>query len=143
MLNMAVILERDMKKGKNSLNKWKTQAQQEAIRGTKFQEIDSQIMEVTKSDEAMAVRYSLYLLELRAPGNCVEVRVSPWGAVKILEGPESDPHNLTPPDVIELEPSVWLRLVCAISTWDEEKEAGNISAMGERDNLSAILPLEI
>ena len=59
---------------------------------------------------AMAVRYSLYLLEKKAPGEGVEVRVAPWGAIKILDGPASDPHNLTPPDVIELDPDVWMRL---------------------------------
>ena len=90
---------------------------------------------------AMAVRYSLFLLERRAPGPGVEVRVAPWGAVKILDGPESDPHNLTPPDVIELDPEVWLRLACGITTWAEEKDAGHISAVGERDDLSDLLPL--
>ena len=89
----------------------------------------------------MAVRYSLHLLEHKAPGPSVEVRVAPWGAVKILDGPASDPHNLTPPDVIELEPNVWLRLACGITTWDEEQQAGHISAVGERDNLSELLPL--
>ena len=43
---------------------------------------------------AMAVRYSLHLLEKKAPGAGVEVRVAPWGAIKILDGPASDPHNL-------------------------------------------------
>lgn len=64
---------------------------------------------------AMAVRYSLYLLEKKAPGEGVEVRVAPWGAIKILDGPASDPHNLTPPDVIELDPDVWMRLATGIS----------------------------
>lgn len=91
---------------------------------------------------AMAVRYSLYLLENKAPGPGVEVRVAPWGAVKILDGPASDPHNLTPPDVIELEPDVWLRLACGLTKWSEEKDAGRISAIGERDDLSALLPLD-
>ena len=90
---------------------------------------------------ALAVRYSLHMLELKAPGPGVEVRVAPWGAVKILDGPASDPHNLTPPDVIELEPAVWLRVASGITSWDEEREAGHISAVGERDDLSAILPL--
>ena len=84
---------------------------------------------------------ALFLLERRAPGPGVEVRVAPWGAVKILDGPESDPHNLTPPDVIELDPEVWLRLACGITTWAEEKDAGHISAVGERDDLSDLLPL--
>ncbi|MBW3092943.1 hypothetical protein KIH79_08420 [Bifidobacterium sp. 82T10] len=90
---------------------------------------------------AMAVRYTLFLLERRAPGPGVEVRVAPWGAIKILDGPASDPHNLTPPDVIELEPDVWLRLAAGITTWDQEKSAGHITAIGERDDLSDLLPL--
>ena len=49
--------------------------------------------------------------------------------------------NLTPPDVIELDPEVWLRLACGITTWAEEKDAGHISAVGERDDLSDLLPL--
>ena len=97
--------------------------------------------EVPRSTQAMAVRYSLYLLERKAPGPGVEVRVAPWGAVKILDGPASDPHNLTPPDVIELEPNVWLRLACGITAWSEERQAGHISAVGERDDLSELLPL--
>lgn len=92
---------------------------------------------------ALAVRYSLFLLERKAPGPGVEVRVAPWAAVKILDGPASDPHNLTPPDVIELDPDVWLRLACGITSWSEEKNAGHISAVGERDNLSALLPLVV
>ncbi|KAB8292056.1 hypothetical protein DSM100685_1068 [Bifidobacterium avesanii] len=90
---------------------------------------------------AMAVRYSLFLLEWRAPGEGVEVRVAPWGAIKILDGPASDPHNLTPPDVIELEPDVWLRLAAGVTAWSEEKDAGRITAVGERDDLSDLLPL--
>jgi hypothetical protein len=92
---------------------------------------------------ALAVRYSLFLLERKAPGPGVEVRVAPWAAVKILDGPASDPHNLTPPDVIELDPDVWLRLACGITSWSEEKNAGHISAVGERDDLSALLPLAV
>lgn len=90
---------------------------------------------------AMAVRYSLYLLEKKAPGEGVEVRVAPWGAIKIIDGPASDPHNLTPPDVIELDPDVWMRLATGITSWDEEKDAGRITAVGERDDLSGLLPL--
>ena len=90
---------------------------------------------------AMAVRYSLYLLEKRAPGPGVEVRVAPYAAVKVLDGPASDPHNLTPPDVIELEPAVWLRMACGVTTWQEEKDEGHIAAVGPRDDLRRFLPL--
>ena len=53
----------------------------------------------------------------------------------------SNPHNLTPPDVIELDPDVWMRLATGITSWDEEKDAGRITAVGERDDLSGLLPL--
>ena len=97
--------------------------------------------EVPRRQVAMAVRYSLHMLEIKAPGPGVEVRVAPWGAVKILDGPASDPHNLTPPDVIELDPEVWLRLAAGVTRWNEEREAGHISAVGERDDLHELLPL--
>ncbi len=90
----------------------------------------------------LAVRYSLHLLEQAACGDGIEVRVAPWGAVTVCDGPKSDPHNLTPPDVIELEPDVWLRLASGITSWEEEKAAGNISAVGHRDDLSPFLPLK-
>lgn len=140
---MSVILERDIARGQSALKIWNDLALKAVNNEVNAMKINSNILNISRTDEALAVRYSLYVLENKVPGCGVEVRVAPWGAVKILEGPESDPHNLTPPDVIELEPSVWLRLVCGITRWDEEKEAGNISAMGERDNLSAILPLEL
>ncbi|MCB5624684.1 sterol carrier family protein, partial [Bifidobacterium animalis] len=46
---------------------------------------------------AMAVRYSLRQLEIKAPGPGVEVRVAPYAVVKILAGTASDPHNHTHP----------------------------------------------
>lgn len=128
---MASILKKDLPEGKRALEQWRRTAANDP---TETDDLPRRVW-------AMAVRYSLYLMERRAPGEGVEVRVAPWGAIKILEGPASDPHNLTPPDVIELEPDVWLRLVCGVSTWDEEKNAGRISAVGERDDLSELLPL--
>lgn len=77
----------------------------------------------------MAVRYSLYLLEKKAPGEGVEVRVAPWGAIKILDGPASDPHNLTPPDVIELDPDVWMRLATASPAGTRKRTPGVITAV--------------
>lgn len=135
---MAVILEKDLKRGHDALVQWRAAAR-ELADNTPHRLTVSPVL--PRPVRAMAVRYSLFLLERRAPGPGVEVRVAPWGAVKILDGPESDPHNLTPPDVIELDPEVWLRLACGITTWAEEKDAGHISAVGERDDLSDLLPL--
>nr|WP_193316165.1 sterol carrier family protein [Bifidobacterium cebidarum] len=143
---MAVILEKDLERGRIAFGQWHDAAHEalESSRSSGNADPTAAIAihpALPRSTWAMAVRYSLFLLERRAPGPGVEVRVAPWGAVKILDGPESDPHNLTPPDVIELDPDVWLRLACGITSWAQEKDAGHISAVGERDDLSGLLPL--
>lgn len=140
---MAVIREQDLDKGRTSFKQWSDTAQQ--MSATSSASVASRLAvkpNLPRPVWAMAVRYSLHLLECKAPGPGVEVRVAPWGAIKILDGPASDPHNLTPPDVIELTPDVWMRLATGITSWDEEKEAGHITAVGERDDLSDLLPLE-
>lgn len=132
---MAVIKRQDIAEGRRSLELWN------AVASGKQTERLRSVDDLPRRVWAMAVRYSLHLLETRIPGEGVEVRVAPWGAIKVLDGPASDPHNLTPPDVIELEPDVWLRLACGLSGWNDEKEAGHITAVGERDDLSPWLPL--
>lgn len=131
---MPVILDKDLTRGRSAFEQWKEAARMEHDPHTADPALPRPV-------KAMAVRFSLHLLEQKAPGPGVEVRVAPWGAVKILDGPASDPHNLTPPDVIELDPDVWLRLASGITSWAEEKESGHITAVGERDDLSALLPL--
>ncbi|KAA8819000.1 hypothetical protein CSQ85_07060 [Bifidobacterium rousetti] len=151
---MAVILEKDLTRGREAFASWRDAARDaarktldEAAGGTADETPAPAVVRLAIAPKlprptmAMAVRYSLFLLERKAPGPGVEVRVAPWGAIKILDGPASDPHNLTPPDVIELDPDVWLRLAAGITSWDEEKEAGHISAVGERDDLGWLLPL--
>lgn len=97
---------------------------------------------IDRSTCAMAVRYNLSVLEKAVPGPSTELRVAPFAAVKILPGPDSDPHNLTPPDVLEFTPIVWLRLSCGITTWQQEKSAGNIDAIDSLDErVSKLVPL--
>ena len=92
---------------------------------------------------AMATRYSLRVLEKAAPGPSVEVRVAPWGAVKILPGPDSDPHNLTPPDVVEISPMTWLALATGALSWEDAKTEGQVDTIGGRDDLVArFLPIQ-
>lgn len=135
---MAAIREADLGKGQAAWRAWREAAHEALVADTAPLDVAPALARPTM---AMAVRYTLFLLERRAPGPGVEVRVAPFAAVKILDGPESDPHNLTPPDVIELDPAVWLRLAAGVTTWDEEREAGHITAVGERDDLSGLLPL--
>ena len=94
---MAVILEKDLKRGHDALVQWRAAAR-ELADNTPHRLTVSPVL--PRPVWAMAVRYSLFLLERRAPGPGVEVRVAPWGA-----------------------------------------DAGHISAVGERDDLSDRLPL--
>ena len=135
--SMAAIRKQDMMRGMQAYDDWCTAARA-AAETTPALDIAPRLDRATM---AMAVRYSLHQLEIKAPGPGVEARVAPYAVVKILEGPASDPHNLTPPDVIELDPQVWLRVASGITTWHEEQKAGRISAVGERDDLSPLLPL--
>ena len=132
---MAVIREQDLGKGRAAFEQWQDAAHNifsEQLPADDDAAFDFRLNfspRLPRQLWAMAVRYSLYLLEKKAPGEGVEVRVAPWGAIKILDGPASDPHNLTPPDVIELDPDVWMRLATGITSWDEEKDAGRITAV--------------
>lgn len=85
-----------------------------------------------------AVRGSLAVLAERAPGNSLEVRVPPYGAVQAVAGPR---HTRgTPPGVVETDPFTWLRLASGVVAW-EELGGSRVSASGVRADLSAYLPL--
>lgn len=88
---------------------------------------------------ATAVRYTLEELGLVAPGRSVEVRVPPFGAVQVIDGPR---HTRgTPTNVVEMEPAVWLALATGRLTWAEAERGGAVRASGQRADLSRHLPL--
>ena len=90
-------------------------------------------------DEARATRYCLQLLRDAAPGRSVEVRVPPYGAAQVIEGPS---HTRgTPPAVIEMSPTTWLTLATGGQSFADAKAGGEVSASGERADLTAWLPL--
>lgn len=92
-----------------------------------------------RSDLATAVRYLLQLLVEKAPGNAVEVRVPPFGAVQVIEGPR---HTRgTPPNVVETDAATWIALATGAVPWPDAAASGRISASGTRADLSALLPL--
>ncbi|MBS1906935.1 MAG: hypothetical protein JST33_10305 [Actinobacteria bacterium] len=92
-----------------------------------------------RSDYATAVRYLLQLLDEKAPGNSVEVRVPPFGAVQVVQGPR---HTRgTPPNVVELDPATWIAVATGSETWTAALDAGRIHASGTRADLTALLPL--
>ena len=92
-----------------------------------------------RADSATAVRYLLQLLAEKAPGNSVEVRVPPFGAVQVVEGPR---HTRgTPPNVVETDPATWIALATGTQTWTDAAAAGRIAASGTRADISDLLPL--
>ncbi|MGC4174813.1 sterol carrier family protein [Demequina sp.] len=88
---------------------------------------------------ATAVRWSLEELNARAPGQSVEVRVPPIGAVQILEG--TTHRRGTPPAVVEMGADTFLRLVVGDMPWPDAVAKGLVVASGERADLSGLLPL--
>ncbi|GAB3149906.1 hypothetical protein GCM10027058_13130 [Microbacterium neimengense] len=92
-----------------------------------------------RADLATAVRYLLQLLAEKAPGHTVEVRVPPFGAVQIIEGPR---HTRgTPPNVVETDARTWIALATGAQSWADAASAGRIRASGTRSDVSDLLPL--
>lgn len=92
-----------------------------------------------RSSTIRAVRYLLEELGERAPGHAVEVRVPPAGVVQAVEGPR---HTRgTPPNVVETSMQTWLELATGRRTWSEAVAAGEVTASGQRADLSDLLPL--
>ncbi len=95
--------------------------------------------ETSRSLTATAVRYLLQLLDEKAPGNSVEVRVPPFGAVQVVQGPR---HTRgTPPNVVEMDAATWISVATGVESWADAAAAGRITASGIRADLSDLLPL--
>ncbi|WP_025135047.1 sterol carrier family protein [Leucobacter sp. PH1c] len=89
--------------------------------------------------QATAVRYLLEELAERAPGNSVEVRVPPFGAVQCVAGPR---HTRgTPPNVIETDAETWLALATGRLGWDDALASARVAVSGTRASLTGLLPL--
>jgi hypothetical protein len=87
----------------------------------------------------LLVKETLALLERRAPGHAVEVRVPPYGAVQAVEGGR---HTRgTPRAVVETDPETWLALALGDLAWQAAVESGALRASGERTDLTEFLPL--
>lgn len=92
-----------------------------------------------RADLRLLTKHFLALLELKAPGRSVEVRVPPYAAVQVVPGVR---HTRgTPPAVIETDPATWVALATGELAWPSAEGAGRVSASGERADLSPYLPL--
>ncbi|MDR2380907.1 MAG: sterol carrier family protein [Bifidobacteriaceae bacterium] len=94
-----------------------------------------------RAETATAVRFTLDELATALPGNSVEVRVPPFGAVSCMPGPR---HTRgTPPAVVEAPPQVWLALATGSLPWHDAVRSAQVHASGRRADLAAALPLRL
>jgi hypothetical protein len=92
-----------------------------------------------KDDLRLLTKHFLAVLEQRAPGHSVEVRVPPYAAVQVIPGVR---HTRgTPPAVVETDAETWIAVATGELAWVEALATGRVSASGERTDLSAYLPL--
>ena len=83
-----------------------------------------------KGDVRLLVKHFLAVLETRAPGHSVEVRVPPYAAVQAIPGVR---HTRgTPPAVVETDAATWLALATGEVTWPEALDGARVSASGQR-----------
>jgi hypothetical protein len=95
--------------------------------------------EPTRAELKLLSKHFLGLLEQRAPGKSVEVRVPPFAAAQVIAGVR---HTRgTPPAVVELDGPTWIALATGRVAWADAMAEGRIRASGERADLSPYLPL--
>lgn len=92
-----------------------------------------------KGDVRLLVKHYLALLEEKAPGHSVEVRVPPYAAVQVVAGVR---HTRgTPPAVVETDGETWIALATGSLAWVDALTDARVVASGERTDLSVHLPL--
>ncbi len=89
--------------------------------------------------EQLAVRALANVLDARAPGHSVEVRIPPYAAVQCISGPR---HTRgTPAAVVEMSPSTFLQVAAGRTSWGQAVRGGHVLASGQRADLQGLLPL--
>ena len=100
---------------------------------------DREPMPLPRPALASTVRLLAEILAAQAPGRSVEVRVPPFIAVQAIAGP---PHKRgTPPNVVEADPVLWLRLATGRASFAEAVAKGQVRAGGTRADLTPYLPV--
>lgn len=95
--------------------------------------------EAAPADLRLLTKHYLALLEARAPGRSVEVRVPPYAAVQVVEGVR---HTRgTPPAVVEMDAETWIALATGALDWPSAADSARVRASGERADLTPYLPL--
>ncbi len=93
------------------------------------------------ADLRLLTKHFLAVLEQRAPGHSVEVRVPPYAAVQVIPGVR---HTRgTPPAVVETDAETWIALSTGELSWADALATARVSASGERTDLTPYLPLNL
>ncbi|MEY4995046.1 MAG: hypothetical protein RLZ65_895 [Actinomycetota bacterium] len=88
-----------------------------------------------------ATRYLLQEIEKRYPGGTVELRVPPYGAIQCIAG--MDHRRGTPPNVVELEPQLFVELCLGKSHWQESAQPGKSVSGAMAQQVASIFPLSL
>lgn len=88
-----------------------------------------------RTDLKAATKHLLALLQRKAPGHSVEVRIPPFAAIQCIAG--ASHTRGTPPAVVETDAETWIALARGRLRWVD----ASVRASGERSDLSAWLPL--
>lgn len=92
-----------------------------------------------REDLRVLTKHFMAVLEERAPGHSVEVRVPPFAAVQVIPGVR---HTRgTPPAVVETDAPTWIALALGDLTWEQAQAQGRVTASGQRADLAPHLPL--
>ena len=97
----------------------------------------------TKPDreiERSAVKSILNNLTAKAPGHAVELRIPPYSAIQLIEGPRH--RRGTPGAVVETSASMLIWLATGELTWAQAVTTGTLIASGERSDLSHLFPID-
>lgn len=92
-----------------------------------------------KNIERAAVKSVLAELQRIAPGKSVELRIPPYAAVQIVEGPAH--RRGTPSAVVEMPAAFLIRLAAGVDIWRDLAGTGKLLASGERSDLSEFFPI--
>ena len=83
------------------------------------------------------VKEILNLIKDISPGNSVELRVPPYGAIQCVAG--SNHRRGTPPNTVEMSGQTLLKLINEPALWSSLCESGEVRASGLLSDLSNVL----
>ena len=93
----------------------------------------------TEEQTRLLVKHFMAVLEGRAPGRSVEVRVPPYAVAQCLAGTR---HTRgTPPAVVEMDAATWVGIGIGDVEWSKAAHDARLVASGERSDLGALMPL--